>query len=711
MPLKSLTIVGFSTTTGPFVSMQATQTLSRSESIHSSNSTCNLCLTCFLLVWERLLSGLAGFREVVKSRLRDQRQSAGIGTTVLVAVATTVIAASSASPSNTDSINARNTHLHPQKKRARSPEESLVSEVANKRARVPKWTRGFVWEGDEPNINPSAEASLTAKPFPSVPIHERKNLPALHTILKHRHLFKIVTPINVTRFEEHLADHPNRALVDSACRGLREGFWPYAHTESLTEEITEVENHPLDEEKLQFLEHQRDVEMGLGRFSPPFDSLLPGMHTTALGAVPKPHSEKLRLITDQSKGAFALNQFIKHDEIAVRYDNLHDLGRSLRAYRREEQNARLVLWKTDISQAFRRIPMHPLWQIKQIIKIANHFHVDRCMVFGNSASPHIWCLLAALVAWIAIKRLQLRTLHHYMDDYWSIALFGETLSIIGFLVDVNAMTFTMDKDAPSGKSPPLTRLLEQTRGFYHIRHPVRTWQRILGWANWALNVFPLAKPALHSSYSKIAGKSPAARPYINASVKHDLSWFLNIINSSDGIYLASADIWDEKDADAVVFCDACLTGLGFWSPTTKDAFYMRFPIGTNLFSDIYWNETFAVTCAFQYIADSFPPAQVLRPLHALAHTDSMDTVELFSSLRPQPKFVAMILDIMSHFQLRHISHRVFHIAGERNVIADLLSRGLLDEVRRKRPDLKIHSVSPDISHITSLQRPRKGSSF
>ena len=49
-------------------------------------------------------------------------------------------------------------------------------------------------------------------------------------IHRHPELFKIVTPINVNRFETLLAMHLNQAFVKSVCRGLREGFWPWADT-------------------------------------------------------------------------------------------------------------------------------------------------------------------------------------------------------------------------------------------------------------------------------------------------------------------------------------------------------------------------------------------------------------------------------------------------------------------------------------------------
>ena len=46
----------------------------------------------------------------------------------------------------------------------------------------------------------------------------------------HAHLFRITTPINVDCFQSLLSSHPNQPFVLSVCRGLREGFWPFANT-------------------------------------------------------------------------------------------------------------------------------------------------------------------------------------------------------------------------------------------------------------------------------------------------------------------------------------------------------------------------------------------------------------------------------------------------------------------------------------------------
>jgi len=50
------------------------------------------------------------------------------------------------------------------------------------------------------------------------------------TISENPSLFKIVTPINVDRFEFLLNDHPNQPFVKSVYHGLQDGFWPFADT-------------------------------------------------------------------------------------------------------------------------------------------------------------------------------------------------------------------------------------------------------------------------------------------------------------------------------------------------------------------------------------------------------------------------------------------------------------------------------------------------
>ena len=85
-----------------------------------------------------------------------------------------------------------------------------------------------------------------------------------------------------------------------------------------------------DNAHINFVNQQRDNKVALERFSPAFGpDLFPGMTSIPIGVVPKPHSDKLHLIVDQSSGDHSLNSFISREHIAVPLDNLHSLGTSL----------------------------------------------------------------------------------------------------------------------------------------------------------------------------------------------------------------------------------------------------------------------------------------------------------------------------------------------------------------------------------------------
>ena len=83
-------------------------------------------------------------------------------------------------------------------------------------------------------------------------------------------------------------------------------------------------------EEAAFLQEWIDKEVMCGCYLEPFGSdLLPGMFSMPIHAVPKPGSNKHRLVTDHSAGQFALNNMISRDDIAgVTIDNAHVRGHS-----------------------------------------------------------------------------------------------------------------------------------------------------------------------------------------------------------------------------------------------------------------------------------------------------------------------------------------------------------------------------------------------
>ncbi|KAJ7044839.1 hypothetical protein C8F04DRAFT_1207029 [Mycena alexandri] len=537
--------------------------------------------------------------------------------------------------------------------------------------------------------------------LPRPPLSEYTPI-VMKTLRENQHLFKIVSPVNVEVFESLLVDHPNQPFVRSIIVGLREGFWPWADTQpGVYPDTYDLGDCPLKtEKKRQFVRDQRDAEIAAGRFSPSFGpDLLPGMYSMPIHAVPKPQSEKLRLVVNHKAGEFSLNSMIPREAIAgARLDTLKNLGDRLLALRRVHgPDTDLVVWKSDVSQAYRRLPMHPLWQVKQIVTIDGERHVDRCNNFGNRGAGRIWTSFMGLVNWIANRKGIPSKL--YIDDTFSAdlacntsyyppykssfptpqtrtlqlwdrlgvnhehpkQLSGEQIPVVGFDVNANAMTFTM----PESKRAELLAAVEE---FCRVppggrRHPLRKFQSLAGWMNWSFNVYFLLKPALSHIYAKMAGKTNGDAPiFVNQGVVNDLAWFSRHVRNSTGVHLLESLDWEPPDADIVAYCDASLKGLGIYFPLLGVGYQSKPPKAAPD-NRIFYYEAFCICWCLHEISRL-----------VTIWTDSSNTYDMFNSLRALPLYNEILKSSIDVLIDNDFKLRVVLLPGKKNVVADALSR-------------------------------------
>jgi len=314
--------------------------------------------------------------------------------------------------------------------------EGMEKPIANLRAikevgygMAPKYLRYNLWDPDSDFTPSTADWTETALPLSDPPQSEFDNPVVAKTIHENTHLFKVVTPIKVDVFESYLTRHPNKPFVASICKGLREGFWPWASTlkEGYPSIVDESKPSPSDLQKADFLRSQRDVEIAKGRFSKSFGGdLLPGMYSMPIYVVPKPNQSNHCLVTDQSCGKYSLNSMINHDKVTgFPLDNMAHFGEMLMDLEKKEPGKRQIAWKSDVAEAYQILPMHPLWQIKQINMIDGKRHVDRCNAFGGCGSGGIFIAFNGLVAWIAKKEKGIEYLMNYSDDSSGCCLEGK----------------------------------------------------------------------------------------------------------------------------------------------------------------------------------------------------------------------------------------------------------------------------------------------
>jgi hypothetical protein len=593
--------------------------------------------------------------------------------------------------------------------------------------RRPRYARDLIWSTDALETPLTTCSSLTEfkPPVPRPPLNELNNLIALRTIASRPDLFKIISPIRVDVFERYLLSHPNRAHVASVCLALREGFWPWAITDDPALPTTFDNSHrPItDPRHTDFLLQQCKEEMALGQFSPSFGKeLLPAMYSSPIGVVPKPHSEKLRMVVDQSAEPFSPNSLIPKSERSVHMDGLHQLGRALRRARAEHPTCGLVLFKSDVSRAYRLIPMHPLWQLRQVATIAGEKHVNRCNHFGNGAGGRVYGCVGDLAGWIAVNVKDVDDLFIFVDDNFSWdfdfnleyyqpydrfmpgkqvkllllwdelgiphedkkQVWGSPLTIIGLDVDASLMSITM---------PPQSRidLLAAVRSFAQLgqRRPLRDFQRIAGWINWSLNAYPLLRPALSAVYNKMSGKTQQHQPvWINQSIVNELSWFTRHVEASDGVLMLDSIEWSEEDADLTLYSDACGFGMGFWAPRLLTGFQCPIP-PSNDPPRIFFDEALAVVSALDYAC-----RLTTVPHRVAIFSDNTNTVDMFNSLHAKPSHNPLLLTAVDISSSSSCLFRVFHIPGELNIVADALSRFRNDVALRAAPGLTITTFQP-----------------
>lgn len=222
--------------------------------------------------------------------------------------------------------------------------------------------RGFIWDTTELYCTPLATLSEILRLLPRPPPLELENPITTHTLNYYSHLFNISTPINVNRFQQLLQTHPNQPLIQSVCEGLRFGFWPFAEPDmEVFPSTLEVSNGTLSHDEEYYIREYIEEEVTAGRYSEFFGpELLPGMYSMPVYTIPKPHSDKLRLINNHSAGPFSLNNMIDKDKVGMRLNNIQDLGRNLLRFRQLHGSSSLWLYKLDITKAYHHLLMHPL---------------------------------------------------------------------------------------------------------------------------------------------------------------------------------------------------------------------------------------------------------------------------------------------------------------------------------------------------------------
>ncbi|KAF8810289.1 MFS general substrate transporter [Phlegmacium glaucopus] len=525
---------------------------------------------------------------------------------------------------------------------------------------------------DSPSAVSAVLATETADCLPQAPQRNKLNEVAYATIDRHPELFRIVTPIKVDKFKEYLRDHPNQAYVDSVCRGLREGFWPWAKSDDPALWETYDNSHrPIRQpDHMAFVREQRDEEIKLGRWSASFGSqLLPGMYSSPIGVVPKPHSDKFRLVNDHSQKPYSPNSSITDTEPSFPLDTIADLIDVLLDARKEHgENRKLVLWKSDLTDNIMSTDAIRLGAVLVVKKIGD--------LLGYVDDDFSWDFAGKTRYYEPYAKYLPEKQARYLELWDELGIphdkekqeFGSPLTIIGFEVDPNGVKVGLTDSRRCEIFQAIDAFAQegQKRTFLEF-------QQIAGLIQWALTANPFGRPGL-SGIREVMSVKRGPQELIPVSVRvcRELRWLKDHFKSNDGgTSVGHLKAWGGKN-DHISYSDACPSGLGIWIPSLHRGLQAK-TSGQELSKfggrDILDFEAFAILAAFHYAAT------FLRPTNLAIYSDSLASVKMFDSLSTRDEYRNNLLTAFVDIKKKSgIWCRVFHISGDDNKVADALSR-------------------------------------
>jgi len=227
--------------------------------------------------------------------------------------------------------------------------------------------------------------------------------------------------------------------------------------------------------------------------------------------------------------------------------------------------------------------------------------------------------------------------------------------------------------------------MNRAKPHYQLKH----WQQIGGWINWALNVYPLLRPCLNNFYAKLSGShDPSRKIWVNNAVRDDLAWAARHIEASDGVHLLRSANWDLSSADVIVYCDACLDGMGFWYLSSLLGFYSPTPLDALNFP-IFYFEALCVLCALQDVS-----SRVNCGSRVIIYTDNLNTVQIFNTLGCLPSYNHILRRSIDLLLSTGIDIRILHVPGKQNSVADALSQCNFEKALFLTSGLKISPFQP-----------------
>ncbi|CAG2201868.1 unnamed protein product [Mytilus edulis] len=211
---------------------------------------------------------------------------------------------------------------------------------------------------------------------------------------------KVDTPINVDELKQQLHNHPDKQFVNYLCHGLAFGFDTLiSNTDVPTKECRNLRSAITQPD---IVDKLIESEVNKGFLEGPFEELhFQQYRVSPIGVAIGKYSGKPRLIVDLSSPHEnivhqSVNDMIDKDSCSLSYVRIDDAIQIIQNLGRYT-----TMCKTDISDAFKLMPVLPSQWHMFCIKWRTNYYFYTKLAFGCRSSPRIFDNLSQAVCWIA----------------------------------------------------------------------------------------------------------------------------------------------------------------------------------------------------------------------------------------------------------------------------------------------------------------------
>lgn len=522
-----------------------------------------------------------------------------------------------------------------------------------------------------------------------------------------RHLVNYqAPPINLAQLEKELENYPDPNTKNYLLQGLRHGFdTGFSNLPTESYECKNLLSARSDPDTVTHL-LQQESNRGylIGPYStPPFNTY----RVNPLGLAEKKYSGKKRLTVDMSAphnvpGHTSLNDLIDKDSFSLSYVKLDDAIKII-----NKLGHKVLLCKTDITDAFKQVPIHPsLWPFHGVKWEGKYYFFTR-LVFGSRSSPKIFDTLSKAITWIAINNYDLPHTLHLLDDFLSViphnmdgnaamvrlkSLFkllniplseiktlgpAFILEYLGIILD----TLAMEARLPADKQ---TRILAMLQTFSRFKKPTqRELLGLIGHLVFAARVIPAGRTFISRLFSVAYSVSELHhRVYVTNECRKDIHMWNQLIQSWNGVSLF-LDL-DPISAMALdLYTDASGT-LGFGGYFQKKWFYGTWPADLPKPStkdlSITFKELYPIVVAAILWGHAWQRKRIIF------HSDNQATCDILNKGRSNCPFIMKLMRrLVITATISNFAFSGTHIPGHLNTIADSLSRLQIKKFRRLAP--------------------------